>query len=1121
MIPFEKIKQSPLVKQFIENRFDNKNVLVYAEGGFGKTTAMRCLQVYLLDLAQKEKIVPLYIDVKKIDQFSNKPLIHYIYTEYSGSDTKESDVENLFTDQAPSTQYKYKYYILIDGYNEVPVSARFNINSEISNFAQKENVRIILSSRLNEQVDIFEGFKRISLLGLNDAQIKLYLKKQFQMDFDLEKVNQSLLNILRSPLYMSAFSKTYGRKKPFPELFSEKEVRKGDILDNFIFHSLDKLRPNESINDLLAEFILLYFMPALAFKMYKNENFTITRKEMEQLVDDVNYFKSLLDVEKQGKYLGEYSRNIYDIEKICCDNIAVLQRTVNGYEMHNIYRDFFAAKQVINFINAGLINELEIDLDENIREFVGELIREYDETHLYSRDYADIENDDRKCECDFEKKDNLETWLKSPIEYFLQENYSLLNKTPKVICKLIDIMKTCRKNHITSIFNNLNLNKVNFIDCDIRNSSFKNSLLYDSNFMYPGHCGYIYSCLITNDNKYILSAGRDKTIRKWSIENGEQIDTPFLNHNDGVACLAITNNNKIVISGSADCTIRLWDFNSHDQIGDPLIGHTSVVSCLCVTKDDEYVFSSSYDGTIRKWSIYSSKREGDLMLTHNGIINKIALSSNNRYLIGGCEDGCVFVCDYKYNKKSIIKNKTAVRSLCISTDDKYAYYGDTNGNIKCFEIESNIKKVYLFGKTGSAIETINITSNGQFLFSGERDGIIKLWKRNNIFVGALIQSIFGHNDWINYIDISIDNNIIVSAGGDQTIKIWKFSNQLYEYRKLRGNNDWIRKVITTKNDKIIFAGDDGKIRVWDAIKRRQTISPLIGHTARINALAVSYDEKHIISGGDDGTIRIWTQDNNQKYSSIAIKQDAWIRSIAISSRGDFFVTGSWDNNIKVWDLNNKKQIIINNMTHDASVEGLAITLNGKYLVSCSDDKTIKLWDLNTQTQIGKTMPAHNGFIRSIVLSNDEKYIVSGSYDNEIKIWSIKENCQKGNALIGHRNRVNGLVSKKENIIISCSDDGTIRFWNLNSQKELKSDTIETDSIISDIDILENNNVLVGVGDNSQIHLWRKDSEKVIHNIYKILNCNVTDIDIQLLDESSSLSKETLDALYRNGANIAI
>ena len=113
------------------------------------------------------------------------------------------------------------------------------------------------------------------------------------------------------------------------------------------------------------------------------------------------------------------------------------------------------------------------------------------------------------------------------------------------------------------------------------------------------------------------------------------------------------------------------------------------------------------------------------------------------------------------------------------------------------------------------------------------------------------------------------------------------------------------------------------------------------------------------------------------------------------------------------------------------------------------------------------------------------------------------------------------MKKKENIIISCSDDGTIRFWNLNSQKELKSDTIETDSIISDIDILENNNVLVGVGDNSQIHLWRKDSEKVIHNIYKILNCNVTDIDIQLLDESSSLSKETLDALYRNGANIAI
>lgn len=926
MIPFEKIKQSPLVKQFIENRFDNKNVLVYAEGGFGKTTAMHCLQTYLLDLAQKEKIVPLYIDVKKIDQFSNKPLIHYIYTEYSGSDAKESDVENLFTDQAPSTQYKYKYYILIDGYNEVPVSARFNINSEISNFAQRENVRIILSSRLNEQVDIFKGFKRISLLGLNNAQIKLYLKKHFDMDFDLEKVNQSLVNILRSPLYMSVFSKTYGIRKSFPELFSEKEVRKGDILDNFIFHSLDKLRPNENINDLLAEFILLYFMPALAFKMYKNENFTITKKEMEQLVDDIDYFKSLFDIEKQGKYLGEYSRNIYDIEKICCDNIAVLQRTGYGYEMHNIYRDFFAAKQVINFINAGLINELEIDLDENIRQFVGELIREYDETHLYSRDYANIDSDDRKCECDFEAKNNLETWAESPVEYFLQNNYKLLNEKPIVIRNLIDIMKTCRNNCITADYSYLDLTQCNFITSNYENGKFCGSKLCFGNFINNNS----FSAYINDidDNRYVTKKCRfyknvlltltkfvehkfsafDKIREKgvltvYNIDTGMQIknvDAEDFEINADNNTLIYFNANTIYIcriTGDTFVEETKIRFNQKSNFHEILISPDNKCFAIAFLKlgklpSKEKVFIKIFKNNgefIKKYDIsdfwcfkllndyklFLAKNEKEEPMRDSLIILDIINSKSVNDYIASIDQVCIEEqCSFHPNINH------PYGEICSVLESIYPFRNENkfimqfkNHSIVIYDYDSkNIEKVlYNNSNYSECSEKINcsiLIKDKKFITCSNNTIMFIDCKKNKICSFAI--SDFEINSFLGCIS---DEKLLCLDNGNNSFYILNLVTKKFENIGVSIANNTIQAICSSV-DKVVFGDEKGIVRIYDIYKRKIICHPFNLHRSQISFIEY-FSKQNLFISKDKYEIIIWNIDygTNKILINQRIKND--------------------------------------------------------------------------------------------------------------------------------------------------------------------------------------------------------------------------------------------------------
>src|SRR5271156_5716002 len=58
------------------------------------------------------------------------------------------------------------------------------------------------------------------------------------------------------------------------------------------------------------------------------------------------------------------------------------------------------------------------------------------------------------------------------------------------------------------------------------------------------------------DQRYIVSASGDRTIKVWSTSTCEFVRT-LSGHKRGIACLQYRNN--LVVSGSSDFTIRLWN----------------------------------------------------------------------------------------------------------------------------------------------------------------------------------------------------------------------------------------------------------------------------------------------------------------------------------------------------------------------------------------------------------------------------------------------------------------------------------------------------------------------------------------------------------------------------------
>ncbi|CCU82918.1 coatomer alpha subunit [Blumeria hordei DH14] len=299
------------------------------------------------------------------------------------------------------------------------------------------------------------------------------------------------------------------------------------------------------------------------------------------------------------------------------------------------------------------------------------------------------------------------------------------------------------------------------------------------------------------------------TIQLWDYRMGTLIDR-FEEHDGPVRGIDFHKTQPLFVSGGDDYKIKVWSYQTRRCLF-TLNGHLDYVRTVFFHHELPWIISSSDDQTIRIWN-WQNRSLICTMTGHNHY-TMCANFTQNDLVVSASLDQSVRVWDIS----GLRKKHSAPSSM--TYEDQMT--------------RSNQSQADMFGNT---------------------DAIVK-------FV------LEGHDRGVNWVAFHPTLPLIVSAGDDRLIKLWRMSEtKAWEVDTCRGHfQNASGCLFHPHQDLILSVGEDKTIRVWD-LNKRTSVQSFKRENDRFWVIA-AHPEINLFAAGHDNGVMVFKLERERPASA--------------------------------------------------------------------------------------------------------------------------------------------------------------------------------------------------------------------------------------------------------------
>jgi WD40 repeat protein len=674
---------------------------------------------------------------------------------------------------------------------------------------------------------------------------------------------------------------------------------------------------------------------------------------------------------------------------------------------------------------------------------------------------------------------------------------------------------------------------------------------------------------ISKDNKYLVVSDVDGNFLKWNIvsgliENKVKLELSWLNK-----FKLNKDNSEIMAYDISSQYIYFLSMNNFNNRKEYKISED--ISAINITSDFKYIAYGTNDNKFSILNVASGKTVVKInnlstppeQITFDDSCKRVAVVTQAYYE----KKQEILIVDIMNNKEMFRRSSIDEiygNIVFDKTGTKIA--GFWNNSLRVVDIISNLTKKATATFPESAFNTLSFSPDNKMLLwaGGNSD---KIWNSSDFgflyFIDSekmnIIDSVFDHASFIRSINFSHEGNKFITTAysegdgvyfGDEFALVWNFNTKKLIH-KLSGKAVYIDNLFLNhkeNNEVISVAKSESSISIFDlkspGIKNIISLNKL--NSDILKAVDLSNDGEFIIAGYES----LKTNDNDLKKISVEIHSfdsrnvlntfsfmenetnSFWLDNIRfLKDDQHIFISGlginkllnvsnfsqaknySFDNGISsITPLNNNELFLVhgsdilrldlkNNQVdtfykhceweemYDHYFSALKCSNDGKTLVSAKIETagvdlnlvagcrthdvdslySIQIWNVLNGTLI-RQFRTVGGVIRSIDISNDNKYILTASDDGIIRIWDLQTGILNA-SFLGHKTEAGKtMYILDDQYIISTSSDYSVRLWKTQTKMEIFTRYT-----------LSQNNWLVKLP-NSPYYMCSKEASKMLHYV---------------------------------------